>query len=113
MAESHRRWTHPCGAGWLAPLREAALRNKTVHGHPILVRQLAADADVKRCAVLFVGCRDGQEIARVVQSLGRSPILSIGERTQFSRLGGVVAFIRDDNQIRFEINRDAAGRVRN
>ena len=95
----------------LAPVLAAALRDKTVHGHPIVVRRLDSSADAKSCAVLLVGAADRKEIGRIVQSVGRSPVLTIGELVQFSRLGGVIAFIRDGNRIRFEINLDAAERA--
>jgi len=90
---------------------EAALLNKTVYGHPIVVRRLNSSAEAKSCAVLLVGAADRKEIARIVQAVGRSPVLTIGERSQFSRLGGVIAFIRDGHRIRFEINLDAAERA--
>lgn len=93
------------------PVLEAALRNKTVYGHPLVVRRLDSGTDPKRCAVLFMGASDGKEIARIVQSVGRWPVLTIGERVRFSRLGGVIAFLRDGNRIRFEINLDAAERA--
>jgi hypothetical protein len=95
----------------LFPVLEAALRNKTLYGHPVVVRRLDSSADAKRCAVLLVGTTDRKEIARMVQSIGRSPVLTIGERAQFSRLGGVIAFTRDGNRMRFEINLDAADRA--
>ena len=43
--------------------------------------------------------------------MGPSPVLTVGEHVQFSRLGGVIAFIRDGNRVRFEINLDAADRA--
>jgi hypothetical protein len=95
----------------LVPVLEAALLNKTIYGHPIVVRRLDSSADPKSCAVLLVGAADRKEIARIVQSVGRSPVLTIGERAQFSRLGGVIALVRDGNRIRFEINLDAAERA--
>jgi hypothetical protein len=95
----------------MAPVLAAALRDKTIYGHPIVVRRLNSGADVRSCAVLLVGAADRKEIARIVQSVGRWPVLTIGERVQFSRLGGVIAFIRDGNRIRFEINLDAAERA--
>jgi hypothetical protein len=99
------------GDDGLFPVLEAALRNKTVYGHPIIVRRLDSSADAKICTVLFVGASDRKEIARIVQSVGTSAVLTIGGRAQFSRLGGVVAFIREGNRIRFEINLDAADRA--
>ena len=99
------------GDDGLIPPLAAALRNKTVYGHPIVVRRLDTSADTKSCAVLFVGASDRKEIARLVEAVGPSPVLTIGEHVQFSRLGGVIAFFRDGNRVRFEINLDAAGRA--
>lgn len=99
------------GDDGLIPALAAALRNKTVYGHPIVVRRLDTSADTKSCAVLFVGASDRKEIARLVEAVGPSPVLTVGEHVQFSRLGGVIAFIRDGNRVRFEINLDAAGRA--
>ncbi len=93
------------------PVLEAAVRNKTAYGHPLSVRRLDARANPKGCAVLFVGIADGPRMAGILQSAARAPILTIGERVQFSRMGGVIAFIREGNRIRFEINLDAADRA--
>lgn len=95
----------------LFPVLEAMLRNKTFYGHPIAVHRLDSSADMNSCAVLLVGASDPKAIARIVQSVGRSPVLTIGECVQFSRLGGVIAFIPEGSRIRFEINLDAAERA--
>jgi hypothetical protein len=95
----------------MALVLAAALRDKTIYGHPVVVRRLNSSADSKSCTVLFVGASDRQDIARIVRSVGPSPVLTIGEYVQFSRLGGVIAFIREGNRIRFEINLDAADRA--
>jgi hypothetical protein len=95
----------------MAPALAAALRDKTIHGHPLVVRRLDSTADLKGCAVLLVGSSDRRQIARIVEAVGRSPVLTIGMQAQFSRQGGVIAFLRDGNRIRFEINLDAAERA--
>jgi YfiR/HmsC-like len=99
------------GDDGLVPVLTAALGNKTVYGHPIVVRRLVSSAEVKSCTVLFVGASDRKEVLRIVQAAGNLPILTIGGIVQFSRLGGVIAFIREGNRIRFEINLDAADRA--
>jgi hypothetical protein len=99
------------GDDGLVPVLAAGLRDKTIYGHPVTVRRLVASTDTKGCAVLFVGVSDRKEIARIVQAVGPSPVLTIGEHVQFSRLGGIIAFIRDGSRVRFEINVDAAERA--
>ena len=36
------------------------------------------------------------------------PVLTVGESTQFLDLGGIINFVFQDTQLRFEINQDAA-----
>jgi hypothetical protein len=95
----------------LVPALETALRNKTIQGHPIMVERLDSTTRAKGCAVLFVGASSPEEIARIVQSVGRLPVLTIGDRAQFSRLGGIVAFTHDANRIQLDINSEAAERA--
>ena len=38
-------------------------------------------------------------------------LLSIGESEGFAAAGGVVGFVREGTQLRFDINRDAAARA--
>lgn len=97
--------------GAMVPVLEAALRNKAVDGHPIGVRRLDASQDPRSCQILYVRVSDRKEAAKILQAARLAPILTIGERAQFSRQGGVIAFIRDGRRIRFEINLDAAERA--
>ncbi len=76
------------------------------------MRRLSSAADLKICAILLVGSSDRTEIAKILQSVGQRPILTIGEDSEFSRLGGIIAFVREGNRVRFEINLDAAERAR-
>lgn len=99
------------GDDLIAPVLASALRNKTIYGHAIVVLRLKSSADLKGCAVLLVGSADKKEIDRIVGSVGKAPVLTIGEHAQFSRLGGIIAFVRDGNRLCFEINVDAAERA--
>lgn len=91
---------------------EATLGNRTVNGHPLRVRRVSSPTDLRACAILLVGSSDRAEIVRILQFVERRPILTIGENSEFSRLGGTIAFLRDGNRVRFEINLDAADRAR-
>jgi len=92
-------------------LLDVALRNKNIYGHPITVRRFASAAESRGCHVLFIGTVDKKQVRRILQSLGRSSVLTIGDSEQFAALGGVIGFIEDGGRIRFEINRDAADRA--
>jgi len=91
---------------------DTALRNKTVSGHPVVVRRLDSPARLNECHVLFVGASGSRQAAGILRALGRAPVLTVGEGERFARLGGIVAFIRDGGRMRLEINLDAAERAR-
>lgn len=95
----------------MATALEAALRNKSIHGHPVAVRRLLPGGDPSGCAVLFLGGTDRKQMARMVRAVERSPVLTVSDQSLFARQGGVVAFLHDGNRIRFEINLDAAERA--
>ena len=90
---------------------KATLRGKSAYGHPIVLRRLDSRADPKGCQVLYVGVSDRAEAAEILEVAGREPVLTVGDGLQFSRQGGVIAFIRDGGHIGFEINLDAAERA--
>ncbi len=93
------------------PVLKLALRDKTLYGHPIVVRLLDFGGDLNHCAVLFLGSSDRKELVRIVQMVGRSPVLTVGDNPQFCQLGGIIAFFRTGNRVRFAINPDAAARA--
>jgi len=99
------------GGDPMIPVLEAVLRDKAVFGHPVVVRRLDSGGSPRTCAVLLVGLADRTETARILQSVAHSPVLTIGERAEFSRLGGVIAFIREGQRVHFQINLDAANRA--
>jgi hypothetical protein len=46
-----------------------------------------------------------------MESVRGASILTIGETSQFSQLGGMIKFVIQDNKVRFEINAAAAGQT--
>ena len=99
------------GADSFIPELATVLRGKAIYGHPVAVRHIERIAGARNCAVLFVGAAGPKEIVRVLQSTAGAHVLTIGDSLEFARLGGMIAFIRDGNRIRFEVNLDAAERA--
>ena len=91
-------------ASWL----DTALRNKTVCGHPVVVRRIESPARMKACHVLFVGASDPKQVAGILRALGHAPVLTIGDGERFAKLGGIIGFIWDGNRIHVKINLQAA-----
>ena len=78
------------------------------------IRSLGENADgpsLRACQVLFIEARLRSQEARVLQVLGDSPVLTVGESEGFLRRGGMVRFVTIKERLAFEINRKTANRV--
>ena len=101
---------------------DRAVRGKTVQGRPLAVQRFPRAEDVGPCQVLFIGESDRKRLRVILDSLKGKPVLTVGESDQFLALGheaapdqflaqgGIIAFLREDEHIRFSINLDAADR---
>lgn len=97
-----------CTAGsdpaWAAAL--GTLEGKKVQGHPVAApRALTRSDDPRGCQLLFIPERDGRKPPAL------PGLLTIGEGEAFVAAGGMVGFVREGAQLRFDIHREAATRA--
>lgn len=85
---------------------------KTANGHPFMIQRFRRAEDAKYCQILFTSSSDQTYIRSVLAILKGSSVLTVGETEGFLRLGGIINFALEENQVRFEINVDAAERAR-
>lgn len=98
------------------PALDRELTHHRAHGRPIVVRRFRNLDGYRPCHVLFVGsskARLMKEILDFLGFLGERSVLTVSERADFVRLGGVVRLIQrpDGSGFDFEINRRAADRA--
>ncbi len=95
----------------LAEVLDEAVRGRTSHERPLVVRRVAAaDAD-EHCHVLFVGASEPERIDRVLDAFAERPTLTVGDAEGFAGRGGMINFVRRGARLGFEINRDAVARA--
>ena len=90
---------------------EDTVRGKTIHGHPIRIRQFASPEEVDRCNILFVPRSESKKVRPVLTDLALKPVLTVGEEIGFLDLGGVIEFHSIDDTLRFAISLTAADRA--
>ena len=94
-----------------------AFTNKNINEHPLLVKEFRHAADVTNCHILFISssflnATEEKERREIMQTLGRSNVLIIGEAPGFTEQGGMINFVKENNKIRFQINEPAAKKAR-
>jgi hypothetical protein len=97
-------------AGFRKKLEET-LQGEQVRGRPITVARSGVD-DPRGCHVLYFAKDAIGDQARILPALRQTPVLSVGEGRPFLEKGGLIAFVLEDDRVRFAISKrgaDAAG----
>jgi hypothetical protein len=85
------------------------VRSRTVNGHSIEVRSLAANQGVADLHILYAA--DDASLASLQRAFTTPGLLTIGETERFAARGGMIRFVIDGNHLQFEINSAAAKRA--
>lgn len=84
----------------------AAVRDEVVHGRPLAALGLDGLDAVPECDILYVGAAGSADAAAWLHAARGRRILTVGDGPLVDGL--VIAFVRDRNRVRFDINRHAA-----
>jgi hypothetical protein len=99
------------GQDEIAQVLEEAVRGRTIHDRPLVVRNVADAEATAGCHVLFVGWSLSAQIDRVLARVADQPTLTVGDADGFAERGGIINFTRSGARLGFEINRAAAVRA--
>jgi len=87
---------------------ESTVNGKAIGTRVIRIRHLKQAEDMRECQILFLGKSEGAHIATLLTLLRNAPILTVGETPGFLGAGGMICFRMVKNQVRFDVNLDAA-----
>lgn len=97
----------PANPAFLAVVREA-VRDEIVNGRPITAVS-PSDLDAARhCDILYVGTSGTPDARAWTSIVSGRPTLTVGEGRMVDGL--VIAFVRDQDRLRFDVNRAAAAK---
>jgi hypothetical protein len=88
-------------------LMAQSVRDKLVGGRPLQVTVVSAPFEAKSAHLLFMPAHQAPR-ADQVAGLRGTHVLTVADADGFARSGGMVAFVRENNKLRFEINESAA-----
>lgn len=92
-----------------------AILDRLVQGEKVKNRALAVKRfkrveDAKGCHLLFISRSERARVPQILAQLGKTSVLTVGETDQFAQQGGVINLRLKGDNVRFEINMDAADR---
>jgi hypothetical protein len=97
----------PANPAFLAVVREA-VREESVNGRPLTATGLDGLDSARECDILYVGEAASPDAAAWLTAVRGRQTLTVGDGKLVDGL--VIAFVRDQDRLRFDINRPAAAK---
>lgn len=70
--------------------------------------RIANEESLKNCHLLFICPSEQRQVREIIEIVGKNGVLTVGDSDGFTKSGGVIGFLMEDNKIRFNINLTAA-----
>ena len=82
-------------------------RGKSANGRPIRVRRIKEPADAKSCQIAFVTSAERVKAVKLLEVVRGTTVLTVGEKLDFLRMGGMIALPMEDSHVAIVINTGA------
>ena len=87
---------------------ERSMVEKIVQSHKVKVAHPDDMSQARACQILFVSSSEKQRMRDILQGLQGASVLTVADTPNFIQAGGIINFVLDEDQVRFEINLKAA-----
>ncbi len=84
------------------------LEGREAQGRSLHVRSLESPDEIRGCHILFVGASEAPRFPLILQAAGDQPVLTVADRREFLRQGGVIYLYVDGQRVQFGVNLGAA-----
>jgi hypothetical protein len=83
---------------------DAILAGETIAGRPVVRTSPETIDEARGCHILYVAKSELGGAQRLLAAVQEAPVLTVSDDRDFLARGGTVAFVRDGNRIRFDVN---------
>lgn len=87
---------------------DEVVEGKTIYGHPIRVQRLHSLAELANCNIVFIAKSEDRRMPEVLQALGQSSVLTVGDSDASIKSGVVMSFAMKEGRVQFQVNTRAA-----
>lgn len=88
----------------------AGVEAKKIKGRPLVLQNYGSLEEVvsSSCQIVYVKGTTGKRLQRFLKENRSTPIVSISESDGFTRLGGIIEFVKSKGRLSFKINNSEA-----
>ena len=87
---------------------QSPIEGKSIGARVFRVHPINQPQEIQGCDILFLSHDNARPQSAILRSLHGTPILTVGETSDFLTDGGIIRFHLVEGKIRFDINLDAA-----
>ncbi len=88
----------------LAPALDSVVAGENIAGRAVTAKRISKPQDSLPCQVLYISPSEESQLKEVLMVLDKARVLTVSDIPQFSRRGGMIQFVTDNNRVRFEVN---------
>jgi hypothetical protein len=94
----------------IGKLLEQTLEGKMVNKRQLRIQRSENSAGLKKCHIVFFGKSASKNLKSQLKELEAQAILTVGETGDFTRQGGMIGLLLEDNRVKIEVNMAAVER---
>ncbi len=87
------------------------LAGENVDGRAVVAKAIKKVEEALACRILFVSGSEKSKMPAILESLGDARILTVSDAPGFTARGGMIQFVNEGRNVRFEVNLTAAERA--
>jgi hypothetical protein len=100
------------GGNGFAEVLKNTVRDKTVKGRPLAVRENVPLGELGSCRILYISSSEQRHLSEVLEHVGTLPVLTVGDADALAERGGIIiGLTTNENRVHFEVNVGAARRA--
>jgi hypothetical protein len=91
---------------------EKVINDRKVNNHGFQFRNFDSPAEATNCQILFISSAKKNDFAKIIAALHNTSVLTVSETDGFIKAGGMINFLFEGNNVRFQISDEAAKKAR-
>ena len=91
---------------------EKIINDRKVNNRGFQFRNFDSPTEATNCQILFISSSKKADFAKIIGALHNASILTVGETDGFMKAGGMINFLFEGNNVRFQISDEAAKKAR-
>lgn len=87
------------------------VKDRQVNGRAVVVTPVATLEELRSAHVVFVSTEEEAKLGNIAEAMNGAAVLTVGETERFTAQGGMIAFTREADKVRFAINLESSERA--